>query len=642
MAKTAVFPHVIDLDTIEDSEPEREAVRAPDSSSSNNVAVHRSALVSKAQTADDFTRQPATRQALSAYASDSDIEIVLPTGPQAAQCRYATPYTRHDSPRAPEQRSNFGVVGYTSAADLLKEGDRRKKAHPILVHSQGDFEKPASAVFHSEGWQREKGSCGPDMGFDDEIIQLPLPLTSKVASEADAESVSFPAGPDLPSDTESPASLFRKNISKFKAPSDAITTSKSFLTSTASRRPYLSHGPPHSEASSMPRSKSITSSPPPKASTSVSRNIALTAQMTLPTPYLALITTCPVCSEAWTTIKTANKKLSHIRKCASARGYLERTVLELTEAQVRRLYMEAEEQGRKVERERTLFESTVSRKGKEVSVVGVEKRKNRISVSTGEGSDIENRPAVLAAAKRKITEAVLLTQGGTAHSQASADQVQKEVDARIKMNKKISRGNSLAVLQPNNSLSSRLAFVDGDRDGGGGAKIIMKDSLAPAGVGNSSWKKATALLTKSKAARQTSLATKGDSVELSRSEEGTTAIRTGKLENYQTSRFRLAEKAQQIAAAHTVHLAAAIITNRATGRLTRIESDSSGSIDSSDLEPCPHASWRMSGLSKPFIHQAASLARDLPYNLWSLAGSATDPIPDRIVVSLRSISRSRV
>ena len=622
MASMAGSSHVIDLETIEDSEPEREVNRAVRSSSSS-----RESQRLKQETDGVCTLIPSI--SLPSYTladdSDSEIEIILVTSLGAIQGKTLSK-DPESSKRIPKRRSDSGAAPFKSAAVLLQE-DKKKKT--LTVHPS--LQEPAAPISPIPAHQvTEAFSCPHDPRFEQDNIDLPTSLQIAVSNAGGAKAIPVPFHGATPSHSDSPSSLFRSSIARFRAPKGNGSASATASTS----HPVSKHANSRSISSCPSRSNSNTSILSESSTTSsrageLDLGASLTthvapSQLTIPSPYLALISSCPVCKEVWIKAKTATSKLSHVRKCASARQCSEETVLKLTEGQIRQMQEQVQEERRRLESQRTLFETTVSKKGKEVSVVGVE-RKTKKYTSIGGDSDIENMPAGSGA---RMKEVVLHTQGGSTHSQATASQVQKDLNSRIKINQKITRGDSVVVLQPNSrGLPKKAieAFVRKSK------RNALQGAPAAHAVGSKTWNKATELLAKS-AVAQMNITSESSGVEMSAGEE--TLKRTGRLENYQNSRFRLAEKAQRIAAARSIPKPVIANFEISVSSMTTSADVYDDASYGSPSETFPRPYRRSDRPSQSLIDQAASLASDLPYNLWDLAGSAADPIPDRIVVSI--------
>ena len=112
--------------------------------------------------------------------------------------------------------------------------------------------------------------------------------------------------------------------------------------------------------------------------------------------------------------------------------------------------------------------------------------------------------------------------------------------------------------------------------------------------------------------------------------------RTGKLESFNTSRFRLAEKARRVAAARTIVIASPVTSAS--------ESDSDVGTARTAFRPlAPLSKAQALAALRPYrntgrrtvslVDSASEIALDLDYDLWELAGATVDVVPDRIVVS---------
>lgn len=370
---------------------------------------------------------------------------------------------------------------------------------------------------------------------------------------------------------------------------------------------------------------------------------------------------------------------------------------------MRDLQAKVEEERRRVESERTLFEGLVSKKGKDVQVVGVERKKrkpmNKVAIDAkgkgramsleeqqgkGQGSDEENRPT--SCDTRIPIEAVFYTQGGSAHSQATMTQVQRELNDKIKINKKVSKGDFLAVVQQgkgkgrDQGSNAVLGKSKDNNEGEGGgvaaasavSKVnndsLAKIALAANGVGSKKWKSAMDLLASRDEAAKS--AAKGKMKEVVRdgepdtlghesegglggSESGSGSDgkpqrrKVGNLENYADSRFRLSERARKLYEARGVAASAVpsnssslnpptIPTSNPTSKSTDIDTNMIDITAPSYEFPRPFRNTERKGTS--LIDQAASNAKGLEYNPWMLAGSEVDLVKDRCVVSFYLLS----
>ena len=611
-------------------------------------------------------------------ASDSEIEVLLPVPTSAQRPQGALAAASASATTIKKRRRRPEAGAFKTAASLLKE-EARKDKHNLA--SSPSTSRPPGKVAQRDVFRGEDDGVNND---DDDILELPPPLRRSspllVPDENRMEAISdIPLLHDDSSasseiEVDSPATLFRNRISTFRAPalarkpsggSRSLFSVSSSTTTTIAVTDSTTLLTDSSTANATASTSAIPESipPPPAAQGKKGRKVKKEVPvdplappvLVIPTPFLSIITACPVCTDAWTTTKTTNFKLAHIRKCATARGYLNDTVNQLAERQVRAAFGFAEDARRRMQEERTLFETIVSKKGKEVLVVGVEQKQkqhqnekakpseraasagNLPAVGSASVSDTENaRPGVLSQVQpQPLAGAVLYTQGGSAHSQATHTQVQRELNGKIKVNQKVTRGDFVSVLQPNKP-GAPPGILAGVRSGTG------KDGAASAGaglgVGSKAWQKAEELL------REKVEGAPGDAVDTSAAEGGTNARpaytvsfgRTGKLESFNTSRFRLAEKARRVAAARTIVIASPVTSAS--------ESESDVGMARTALRPLAPLSkaqalaalrpYRNSGRRNvSLVDSASAIALGLDYDLWELAGATVDIVPDRIVVS---------
>lgn len=664
-----------DVDTVQDSEPERE-----------KYARNPRTVISAASTSNSVTVQDV----------DSDIEIILPAPctlkpPQPAQSAIipdavsATQVLARRQAKRTE-RLNTAGGGFRTAAAILKDGEKRAQ-RDISTVSQTS----ASRAFVRKGKSPQRAIHILDVprtqsSEDDSIYTLPPPIsriTQAIQLEEPPVTQRQPARSQSLSDSDQdePEVIFRNQLNKFRAKEDADVT--------VSSRKLISAQPivQRSLFAAQPKSKSAGSALRRSSSTSASESSAkstIPTQIEIPTPYLALITTCPCCEEPWTVTKTAATKLSHIRKCATSRGFLQQTIMTLVERQVRALHEAVDGEQRRIHADRTMFEATVSRKGKDVTVVGVEQKTRPAGQST---SDEENRrpradseASISASAdetaetftlsKRKTVSApVLFTQNGSALSQATRSQVQREVDGKIKVAQRIARGDFIqAVLQPKHAAAGNKIVLEQQANKAKASTdspvSALRNVAASNGIGSKNWKKAEELLAKSAAAARNGIAepkaVKTFGVpESPLSDDGLQSSsdriprrKTGRLENYATSRYRLAERAKQVCAMRAVAplAAAASVISAGGGRSSsylqfaqrsraQSASDKSDSDSLDEATAHPHeASFvrpyqRTDRLSRSYIDAAAYAARQLDYNAVALAGSVADTVVHRFVVS---------
>lgn len=390
-----------------------------------------------------------------------------------------------------------------------------------------------------------------------------------------------------------------------------------------------------------------------------------------------IITKCPTCNDAWTIFKDPKTKLNHIRKCALQKSYSNAEVNKLVEDQVRELYHKAEEKNRIHHDNRTLLEGVISRKGKEVQVVGVEKKKkpqgkqNEL-ISNAYSRDNSEAPHMDEEEKEVTREVVLSTQGGSTYSQATSTQVYKELTKRIKTNQRIERGDFLNV-----ATSARSAIVEaGTRSASdsvasddasakpsvlaeAAAKARRKKGTADAnGVGSKNWLKAAQLLkAKEKDAMEVedleassllSTAHIGASIASTLASNTSSSFGTAakgkqqassantsktRLEPYSDSRFRLAEKVKDIAALRTRKTDSSAESDiESVNAATRQDTGSNDEYSGMERPYRNPSDLSLSLLDKAI--QRGSEKRKQGYDAWALAGTAEDTVRDRYVVSL--------
>lgn len=595
----------------------------------------------------------------SASNSDSDIEV-LPQpslGASRPASGPASTTTRQISTcRTTRRRNKAG--GFTSASALLKEEVRRTKRASSTNSERtrsrspkipvGTPYIPAVSVDRTECASSTRSPIKLDE--DDDPFALPPPLPSPLpsddrGSDSPTKSVHIDVKAASESEEESCETLLRRNITRFQANGKGSAKIERSLSATsATSNLFHRSNVDSSSRTSSAKTTNKGSSAITEAESEQTSGEA-TSSLTVPGPYLALITACPVCSASWTVSKANTSKHAHIRKCASQRSFMPRTVIELVERQIKEMQDAVEQRRKEAEQERTLFERTVSGKGKDVHVVGVEKKQRRLEGSSrregGSGSDVENLPVLrndsgapnlLAAA-----DAVLYTQNGSAHSQATHTQVQREINQNIKLAQKISKGSYVSgILQPRRQSLIMLSKDDSS------AKSNPKQATArSAATGSKNWTKAAELLARSAAKNDL----KGQPAD----------EKPGKLESYSSSRFRLAEKARRIAsersilpimatsAAISLTAGSATVVNSSFGRAGESRDEGTDGSDScSGLPRLGRASFprpyrRTDQLSPSLMDTATGIAESLPYDLWTLAGSAIDSNSNRVVVSHYSL-----
>lgn len=538
-----------DVEVIEDSEPERQA------------SIAKSETNRGSSVASSSGRKPAV--ASGATSEDSDIELV------ATKVAVKTRVTV--KPKGSES-------GFASARSFLKS-ERQKSALQAKQQRERDEKDQAarsvSPYFEndSRALSKGKGRAKSEEQSEDEFIEaLPPPLKAarSVQQLPYSRPISAGSAASASSDSDTAVSAFKKTVSGFKAPgvSRQSSITESLLLPGNGRSKSIA-GAPLNRASSLSDSSSGASFAKPGKNAAVVKP----PQITVPTELLNVMTNCPVCKVAWAAekTKTAAGKHGHIRKCAVAKGFREDTVLDLSYRQVEQLKSERDEIRRKAEAAQTLFDNVVSKKGKDVLVVGVEEKRRKAKLAESDSLD----------SKEARKEAVLYTQGGSAHSQATHTQVQRELDKNIKANQKIDGGEHISLLRP--------------------SQDAIAANIAAKGTGSKQWQKAEGLL----AARA----------------NGTTADSKGyKLESYATSRFRLAEKAKQILESRSA--------SSASSADEAMEEGQEGSAKSFER---PYRKTDKDSIS--VIDRALSVSTSRTYEMWSLNGGESEAEVPKTVVS---------
>lgn len=95
-----------------------------------------------------------------------------------------------------------------------------------------------------------------------------------------------------------------------------------------------------------------------------------------PSSRIQILTTCPLCSIPWTTVKTLSTKSTHLRNCATVHSYSSETVIILIENWILEEGKKLELERRERERNKSLFDRVVGKgegksKWREVEAVGV-------------------------------------------------------------------------------------------------------------------------------------------------------------------------------------------------------------------------------------------------------------------------------
>ena len=376
---------IIDLDpedtTVADSEPERELLAYRDGSAAlsddDGRTVYPVASTSRSVSPDPSLKKQNYRNA-STTDHDSDIEILDRPGTAPSRGMSSASTLLASKQAARKKRSVNAGAGFKSAAALLKS-EAREQARRSASSSSGDERHSARAIV--------------DIDIDDSL-ELPPPLTRPLHTAnllAPPMAQQKRASSTASTSDDEPEILFRNKLDRFRSTSSESLAIKSEPRTTAPVQRSLfapSADSTTKSDSSKPTSRRFLST--------LASTVKPDTAITIPTPYLALITTCPSCSAAWTTSKTAATKLTHIKKCALKEGMLQDTVMELVERQVRSMQDSIDEERRKAYNNRTMFEAVISRRGKDVTVVGVERKTSTSSVgSNGKSPRSANNPSRL-------------------------------------------------------------------------------------------------------------------------------------------------------------------------------------------------------------------------------------------------------
>ena len=560
-----------DVEVVEDSEPERQAAAARLKATANGPSTSTSSSAT--------TRKAGTSRA--ATSEDSDIELVS---------------AKDDGRTIVKAKRKANVGGFTTATAILK--DEKRKAKSTSPH----FENPPRSVNKGKGRAKAEEAEQPD--FDDELIELPPPLRAAKApkqpqsirdSPGELESERHASGS---SDSDVGISSFRKHVSNFKAPGGSRQGSMTAsLFAPASGKSKGSSSGSLGRASSLSDASSAADVKPKDGKSRVRLPAApKPPALVVPKDILTVMTHCPMCEASWTTasFKTSNAKLLHLRKCAPVKGYRHDTVVELSFKQVQELQDEREELRRQAESNKTLFENILSKNGKDVLVVGVEEKRKKSKPAEVSAADLPAGGGATLLPKA----AVLYTQGGSAHSQATHTQVQREIDTHIKVNKKVDRGEFISLLKP-------------DRE-------AVASNIAPNAIGSKQWQKAAQLL----AAKAAGIATDTPGT------SGSVASKSTLLESYSTSRFRLAEKAKRMIESGSASSASSASEDNAEHMLGDDDDDAQCNGNFGRR----HRQAGDGSLS--LADQAIASSRSRGYDLWSMACTETDTGAPRLVVSL--------
>lgn len=439
---------------------------------------------------------------------------------------------------------------------------------------------------------------------DDDIVELPPPSQIPIINVKEQSPIASLLDEAMPS--SSPVAAFRNTLNRFKAPSIPQNTRSSsnrssmFAGNNGSRDTSSSVIAVLSDSSNASTSTSLSSSTRSRFTNKASTSSSITDQLQIPTPFLAIITRCPTCDAEWTVTKDPKVKLNHIRKCSITKSYSRHEIDALVEKQVRSLQALAEERNRKIHEGRTLLEGVLSKKGKDVLVIGVEGRDiaNSSSEKKGKGkAQNETEGEMDEMDNLEARQVVLSTQGGSTYSQATSTQVQKELNKRIKTAQRIGRGDFLNVPStaniPLSDHSSHSASEGSGSDAQGksnNGKSILEEAFSKSrkkkgsanvsGVGSKNWLKAAQLLKAKDKETSSILGTEmdGDTSLLStahigasisstftssidstasgkvkggggkgRKQRDTSANLANRLVSYEESRYRLAEKVKNIA-----------------------------------------------------------------------------------------------
>lgn len=476
---------------------------------------------------------------------------------------------RKERKAAARQRSSSSTSASSNAAvSTTSKAAKSRDVSPALSSSSSGLdvkgkkreeESLPTSVVLSEKYQHDERQLEDE---DDDIVELPPPSSSlqastRTTSRMEDDDMAVDVNGDA--ESSSPGAAFRHSINKFKAPSippisrsgrnsgssnsrsssslfaggkdasDRIASSSTGLTVLADSS-TASTSTSTSTSNKRARSKFTATT----ATTSEPFSNTKSQQLEIPIPFLAVINKCPTCNDVWTVHKDPKIKLNHIRKCAISKAYYSNeSVNELVEIQVRDLQAIAEERNRRTLDGRTLFEGVLSRKGKDVQVVGVEKKKKKTSSLSTKGKEVDNwNEKEEEEEGNTFRQVVLSTQGGSTYSQATSTQVQKELTKRIKTAQRIERGDFLNVPATGAVTASSAALVrdtsshstsDGTGTGtgsgddqastttgngtinGNGGKSALEEAVSKgrkkkgtaslsAGVGSKNWLKAAQLL----------------------------------------------------------------------------------------------------------------------------------------------------
>jgi hypothetical protein len=171
-------------------------------------------------------------------------------------------------------------------------------------------------------------------------------------------------------DVESPRKVFARDMLKFKYNGSLSRgNSSSSKSSSSDSLPSLRNS--LSSRRQSPPSATVTVDTSSTTTTAAATRRKPKTQHSIPSAYLAVLDTCPVCNVSWTTKKTSMAKERHVLGCApNGRPFSLELVQELVEDAVRE--KQAAAVAAAAGANQTVFEETVARRGVEVCVVGVE------------------------------------------------------------------------------------------------------------------------------------------------------------------------------------------------------------------------------------------------------------------------------
>ena len=364
--------------TLPDSEPEREAARA----SSYRAQLSFAPIASSSRVV--------------ASELDSDLEM-----PSPAQPPRAAPASSKSN--APKVRSSKPKSAFSSASAVMKEQARLSAARQ---KSKAVSAPPAASidVDESDGNLPSASNLVQTMRSKSVTMTELTPVTYQPADADEQQSGAESAD-------EEPQDAFARTMGARFMYKPGATSLKSAPANYFSTKAGPSRSASNSD-SDLPAITTTSTTDKGKAKAK-----ATPALSSVPIEMIALLSTCPVCSEIWTGRKTAPTKSKHIHKCARDHSWDDARLLASVESTIRALKDAEVQKHKQVEAERTLFQGVVG-----------------IGRSTMVDKALHKADAEVIGVD---DDAYAATQGGTlATSPTTSTQVQKDLEAKKKLAKK--------------------------------------------------------------------------------------------------------------------------------------------------------------------------------------------------------------